>query len=88
MTFSGSVGAALAAGHFADGTVAGLRMSSTELNKPPQNLKEIFAEAEKVGIRRTAHAAEEGPAQYIADSLNILQCKVSIMDAGWSKILL
>jgi adenosine deaminase len=49
-----------------------LGMSSTELNKPPANWKEIFAEAEKVGIRRPAQAAEERPAQYIADSLDIL----------------
>jgi len=63
---------ALAAGHFADGTLAGLGMSSTELDKPPANWKEIFQAAEKAGIRRTAHAAEEGPAQYIADALDIL----------------
>jgi adenosine deaminase len=55
-----------------DGTLAGLGMSSTELNKPPGNWKPVFEEAEKAGIRRTAHAAEEGPAQYIADALDIL----------------
>ena len=63
---------ALAAGHFADGTLAGLGMSSTELDKPPANWRGVFADAEKAGVRRTAHAAEEGPAQYIADALDIL----------------
>lgn len=63
---------AAAAGHFTDGTLAGLGMSSTELNKPPVNWKAVFEKAEKAGIRRTAHAAEEGPAQYIADALDIL----------------
>lgn len=61
---------AFAAGHFTDGTLAGLGMSSTELNKPPANWKAMFEEAEKNGITRTAH--EEGPAQYIADALDIL----------------
>lgn len=41
---------ALAAEHFADGTLAGLGMSSTELNKPPANWKEIFEEAERMEI--------------------------------------
>jgi adenosine deaminase len=45
-------------------------MSSTELNKPSANWKAVFEEAEKNGITRTAH--EEGPAQYIADALDIL----------------
>ncbi|KAG0647150.1 Adenine deaminase [Hyphodiscus hymeniophilus] len=63
---------AVTAGHFADGTLAGLGISSTELNKPPANWKAVFAKAEKQGIRRTAHAAEEGPPQYIADALDIL----------------
>jgi len=63
---------AVAAGHFEDGTLAGLGLNSTELNNLPVKWKAVFEEAEKAGIRRTAHAAEEGPTQYIADALDIL----------------
>ena len=63
---------ALSRGDFADKTLAGLGMSGTELDKPPAKWKEIFQEAENAGIGRTAHAAEEGPAQYIAEALDIL----------------
>jgi adenosine deaminase len=63
---------AVAAGHFDDGTLAGLGVSSTEKDKPPQPYKNIFAAAKESGINRTAHAGEEGPPAYIQDALDRL----------------
>lgn len=71
---------ALASGHFRDGTLAGLGISSTEKDKHPETWKEIFLAAKEAGIRTTAHAGEEGPPEYIAAALDIL--KVSRIDHG------
>src|SRR6187402_1579347 len=71
---------ALASGNFRDGTLAGLGISSTELDKPPINWKSIFTDAKLAGIRSTAHAGEEGPPEFIAAALDILQ--VSRIDHG------
>ncbi|KAH8897799.1 adenosine deaminase [Thozetella sp. PMI_491] len=61
-----------ASGHFADGTLAGLGLCSTEKAKPPAAWADIFVEAKALGIRRTVHAGEEGPAQYVVDALDKL----------------
>lgn len=57
---------------FSDGTVIGIGLDSTELNKPPHLWKDIFAKASPQGLRLTAHAGEEGPADYIANALTSL----------------
>jgi adenosine deaminase len=59
-------------GYFASGDLAGLGLCSTELAKPPENWAGIFAAAGAAGIRRTAHAGEEGPAGYVIDALDKL----------------
>ncbi|KAH8906697.1 adenosine deaminase [Coniochaeta sp. PMI_546] len=59
-------------GYFASGDLAGLGLCSTELAKPPENWAGIFAAAGEAGIRRTAHAGEEGPAGYVVDALDRL----------------
>lgn len=72
-----------AAGHFRDGTVAGLGLCSTEKGMPPSRWKEAFALAaareEEQGeegrgprLRLTAHAGEEGPAAFVAEALDVL----------------
>lgn len=59
-------------GYFSRGDLAGLGLCSTELAKPPENWVGIFAAAGEAGIRRTAHAGEEGPAGYVLDALDRL----------------
>lgn len=68
-----------AAGHFRDGTLAGLGLCSTEKGNPPSLWKEAYALARREGegseagrLRLTAHAGEEGPAAYIAEALDEL----------------
>lgn len=63
---------ALKAGHFSDGTLAGLGISSTELGKPPAEWEGIFTAAKDAGIKRTAHAGEEGPPANIEAALDLL----------------
>jgi adenosine deaminase len=57
---------------FANGQVVGIGLDSSELPFPPHLFEELYAKAGKLGIRRTAHAGEEGPAQYIRDGLDLL----------------
>jgi adenosine deaminase len=66
---------AVAAGHFTDGTLAGLGIASTELGNPPKKWEGVFTAAKNAGIRRTAHAGEEGPPQFVEDCLNFLHAK-------------
>lgn len=68
------------AGHFKDGTLAGLGLCSTELNMPPSLWKDVFAQARADGVRVTAHAGEEGPAAYVAEALDELS--VTRIDHG------
>lgn len=69
-----------AAGHFKDGTLAGLGLCSTEKDMPPSLWKEAFALAKAEGVQLTAHAGEEGPAAYISEALDELS--VSRIDHG------
>ncbi|KAF2196558.1 adenosine deaminase [Delitschia confertaspora ATCC 74209] len=54
------------------GHIKGIGLDSSELNFPPHLFKEIYERAGQQGLRRTAHAGEEGPTSYIADALDIL----------------
>ena len=54
------------------GRVAGLGLDSSEKDFPPGAWKEIYGTAKTKGIRRTAHAGEEGPVEYIREALNEL----------------
>ena len=47
-------------------------LDSTEVGNPPQKFEKIFQRAKEMGFKAVAHAGEEGPAQYIWDSLNLL----------------
>lgn len=51
----------------------GIGLCSTEIAKPPSTWKSIFDIAREKGIRRTAHAGEEGPAEYVTAALDELQ---------------
>jgi adenine deaminase len=60
--------------------VAGLGMGGPELPHPPQKFVRAFAHARELGWRTMAHAGEEGPASYVADTLDLL--KVDRIDHG------
>ncbi|KAK0639426.1 hypothetical protein B0T16DRAFT_463103 [Cercophora newfieldiana] len=62
----------ISTGGFADGRLKGVGLCSTELDKPPEAWKGIFARAKGRGIRRTAHAGEEGPAGYVRAAVEML----------------
>jgi adenosine deaminase len=64
--------AAKSAGHFNDGTLAGIGMDSSETPFPPPLFMPIYSAAEDSGIRRTAHVSEEGPPSYIPQALDSL----------------
>ena len=73
-------GEAQTLGHFSDGTIAAIGMDSTELGNPPELFRSVYERAEKIGLRRTAHAGEEGDATYISRALDI--CNVQRIDHG------
>ncbi|KAJ9149764.1 Adenine deaminase [Pleurostoma richardsiae] len=64
--------AARDAGHFADGTLGGLGLCSTEKDRHPSLWRDVFVEAGELGIRRTAHAGEEGPADWVTAAMDEL----------------
>ena len=65
---------------YKSGAVRGIGLDSSEKDFPPHLFKELYEKAGQLGLRRTAHAGEEGPASYIADALDIL--KVERIDHG------
>lgn len=71
---------AVSLGHFSDGTLAGIGLDSSEVGFPPEIFRELFGAAAEAGIRRTAHAGEEGDASYISRALDI--CKTQRIDHG------
>ncbi len=55
------------------GEVVGIGLDSSENGFPPTLFKDIYQQAKALGIRRTAHAGEEGPPSYIRDALDTLE---------------
>jgi adenosine deaminase len=55
-------------------------MGGPELPHPPKKFVRAFAHARELGWRTMAHAGEEGPASYVADTLDLL--KVDRIDHG------
>jgi len=72
--------AAEALGHFSSGVVAGIGLDSSEVGFPPEIFKEVYESASKAGIRRTAHAGEEGDSTYISRALDL--CSTERIDHG------
>ncbi|TAM67554.1 MAG: adenosine deaminase [Microbacteriaceae bacterium] len=52
--------------------VAGIGLDSAELGYPPSLFRSVFEEAHANGLRRVAHAGEEGPAEYVWQALDDL----------------
>ncbi|KAF2423761.1 adenine deaminase [Tothia fuscella] len=54
------------------GQVVGIGLDSSEKDFPPHLFKDLYAMATTLKLRRTAHAGEEGPVEYIRDALESL----------------
>ena len=53
--------------------ITGVGLDSSELGHPPHLFQQVFAKAAELGLKRVAHAGEEGPPEYIVEALDILQ---------------
>ncbi len=62
------------------GQVLGLGLGGAEAGNPPQKFVRLFERARSLGWKTMAHAGEEGPAQYVADSVDLL--RVDRIDHG------
>ncbi len=60
--------------------IIGVGLDSTELGNPPQKFVRAFSKAREYGYLCVAHAGEEGPAQYVKDTVELL--KVNRIDHG------
>ena len=48
-------------------------LDSSELGHPPAKFARVFAAAAALGLKRVAHAGEEGPPDYVREALDLLQ---------------
>lgn len=60
--------------------ITAVGLDSSEFGNPPSKFKKVFKKARKAGFLTVAHAGEEGPAEYVKESLHYL--KVSRIDHG------
>lgn len=52
--------------------ITAVGLDSAEVGNPPEKFTEVFTAAAQLGLRRVAHAGEEGPADYVWQALNLL----------------
>jgi len=60
--------------------IAGVGLDSSEVGHPPSKFARVFHAAGERGLKRVAHAGEEGPPQYVWEALDIL--RVDRIDHG------
>ena len=60
--------------------ITGVGLDSSELGHPPSLFQKVFARAGERGLKRVAHAGEEGPPEYVYEALDLL--KVDRIDHG------
>ncbi|HVQ10108.1 MAG TPA: adenosine deaminase [Allosphingosinicella sp.] len=53
--------------------IAAVGLDSSELGHPPAKFARVFAAAAALGLKRVAHAGEEGPPAYVHEALDILE---------------
>jgi adenosine deaminase len=53
--------------------IAGVGLDSSEVGHPPRNFFRVFGKAAALGLKRVAHAGEEGPPEYVYEALDGLQ---------------
>ena len=52
--------------------IVAVGLDSSELGHPPGKFQRVFAAAAQLGLKRVAHAGEEGPPQYVREALDLL----------------
>jgi len=52
--------------------ITAVGLDSGELGNPPEKFTQVFKMAKELGLKRVAHAGEEGPTEYIWAALNAL----------------
>jgi adenosine deaminase len=52
--------------------IIGVGLDSSEVGHPPEKFARVFDRARELGLRRVAHAGEEGPPDYIVSALEVL----------------
>ena len=52
--------------------LAGVGLDSSETGHPPSKFERVFAAAADLGLKRVAHAGEEGPPAYVWEALDLL----------------
>ena len=60
--------------------IAGVGLDSSEIGHPPEKFARVFAAAGAMGLKRVAHAGEEGPPEYVRQALDVLH--VDRLDHG------
>ncbi len=60
--------------------IAGVGLDSSEVGHPPSKFRRAFARAGDLGLKRVAHAGEEGPPAYVHEALDLLH--VDRLDHG------
>jgi adenosine deaminase len=58
------------AGHL--DVITGVGLDSAEVGNPPAAFREVFDAAAQLGLRKVAHAGEEGPPAYVWEALDVL----------------
>ncbi|GHB23835.1 adenine deaminase [Streptomyces umbrinus] len=54
------------------GRIVGVGLDSAEVGHPPVKFRAVYEAAAALGLRRVAHAGEEGPPSYITEALDVL----------------
>jgi adenosine deaminase len=52
--------------------IVAVGLDSSEVGHPPAKFARVFARAGELGLRRVAHAGEEGPPEYVYEALDLL----------------
>ncbi len=52
--------------------IAGVGLDSSEVGHPPSKFERVFSAAAAMGLKRVAHAGEEGPPAYVEEALDLL----------------
>ncbi|WP_447724888.1 adenosine deaminase [Sphingomonas koreensis] len=52
--------------------IEGVGLDSSEVGHPPEKFARVFAAAGSLGLKRVAHAGEEGPPDYVWQALDLL----------------
>jgi adenosine deaminase len=60
--------------------IEGVGLDSSEVGHPPAKFERVFAAAAAHGLKRVAHAGEEGPPEYVYEALDLLH--VDRLDHG------